>query len=113
MQEIDTHKCRIELTISAACRPLSASNSYRFCPPSRHTCILNPPARPVSLQDATREIWNEVVFMLSKKVRCSDGMIWGQDIATSYRGGMIECTHVDVIAIYGQHPLVPSNSDLP
>ena len=94
----DTHNCLIDPIISAttvsapikpdccptaarlwpdspACLPLSASNSYLFCPVSRQTLILKPPALPVSLQEATRDIWNDVVFILSKNALDSDGMI--------------------------------------
>lgn len=63
-------------TISVACFPLSASNSYRLRLLSRQTYILNPPARPDSLQLATRATGMEVLFIVSKKARFSDGRIY-------------------------------------
>ena len=113
-----THCARIMDTISAthqplqvlernyvpACFPLSASNSYLFCVKSSfgslYTFILNPPARPVNLQEAIKDTWKVVVFVESKKVRVVDGIIYSSTTFGNW-------TYVYMIVVYGQGALMP------
>jgi hypothetical protein len=72
---------------------------------SLYTFILNPPARPVNLQEAINDTWNVVVFVESKNVRVVDGII-----CLSVQ--LDEWTYVNVIVVYCQCPFMPPYSDL-
>lgn len=73
-----THRDFKAATTSAACFGLCASKSYRFSAPSRTTTTLNEVGHLLlCLQERMEVAWNEDVFMLSKKVLLSVGMICG------------------------------------
>jgi hypothetical protein len=65
---------------------------------------LNPPARPVNLQEAIKETWNVVVFVESKNVRVVDGIIYSS-------GTFGKWTYMDMIVVYCQCPLMPPDRD--